>query len=157
VLISWRLGELPARFWLWSLAGCYGSDFIGLWDDISKVRMKAADRGYPSGETGPQACSPSSSPGVGGTLRPLGSGISTKLYIRSTNIPCGTSTPYLYGIFIFVFVIFVSNAVNFTDGLRARHNARFSCGRSPASSPTSWGTGYMDLTFIIRSFAGRVR
>ena len=52
-----------------------------------------------------------------GPLRPVGSALATKVYIPFYKYPLVDIGPYLYGLFIFVFVIFVSNAVNITDGL----------------------------------------
>jgi len=92
---------------------------LGLWDDLSKVKRNSGDKGL-SEKTklflqglfslifawvcvGPYA--------------PLGPQLATELYIPFYKYPLLDLGPLLYGLFIFVFVIFVSNAVNITDGL----------------------------------------
>ena len=92
---------------------------FGLWDDVSKVRLRSGDRGLSERSklllqglfsvvfawicVGPYA--------------PLGSALATKICIPFYNFPLGDIGPWLYGLFIFLFVILVSNAVNITDGL----------------------------------------
>ncbi len=112
-------GNWHSPFMLCSLAGMLWFGLLGLWDDISKVRMKSGDKGL-SERTKlilqglfslvfAWICV--------GPLAPLGSGLATKIYIPFYKYPLIDLGPYLYGLFIFLFVIFVSNAVNITDGL----------------------------------------
>jgi phospho-N-acetylmuramoyl-pentapeptide-transferase len=120
VLISMILwGNWRSPFMLWSLAGMLWFGLLGLWDDVSKVRSKSGDRGLSEGRklllqgffslvfawvcVGPYA--------------PLGSALSTKVFVPFYKYPLADIGPWLYGSFIFLFVIFVSNAVNITDGL----------------------------------------
>jgi phospho-N-acetylmuramoyl-pentapeptide-transferase len=120
VLSSMALwGNWHSPFLLCSIAGMLWFGLLGLWDDLSKVRMKSGDRGMSERTklilqglfalvfawicVGPYA--------------PLGSGLATELYIPFYKHPLIDLGPYLYGIFIFVFLIFVCNAVNITDGL----------------------------------------
>ena len=52
-----------------------------------------------------------------GPAAPLGPKLATELYIPFYKHPLVDLGPCLYGAFIFLFVIFVSNTVNITDGL----------------------------------------
>jgi phospho-N-acetylmuramoyl-pentapeptide-transferase len=120
VLISMAIwGNWHSPFLLCSLGGMLWFGLLGLWDDISKVRMKSGDKGL-SERTKlilqgvfsiffAWICV--------GPFAPLGSALATKLYIPFYKYPLVDLGPYLYGLFIFLFVIFVSNAVNITDGL----------------------------------------
>jgi phospho-N-acetylmuramoyl-pentapeptide-transferase len=120
VLVSMILwGNWHSPFLLCTLAGMLWFGLLGLWDDISKVRMKSGDKGMSERMklilqslfslifawvcVGPYA--------------PLGSALATKVYIPFYKYPLVDIGPCLYGLFIFLFVIFVSNAVNITDGL----------------------------------------
>lgn len=120
VLVSMVLwGNWQNPFMLCSLAGMLWFGLLGLWDDLSKVRMKSGDRGLSErlklvlqglfSLIFAWICV--------GPLAPLGEALSTKLYIPFYKYPLVDIGPYLYGLFIFFFVIFVSNAVNITDGL----------------------------------------
>ena len=58
------------------------------------------------------------SPGfASGLTRPLEARLPRRSAFHFTNTRSSTSDHWLYGLFIFLFVIFVSNAVNITDGL----------------------------------------
>lgn len=120
VLVSMILwGNWHSPFLLCSLAGMLWFGLLGLWDDVSKVRMRSGDRGLSErtklvlqglfGLVFAWVCV--------GPLAPLESGLATKLYVPFYKYPLLDIGPYLYGLFIFLFVIFVSNAVNITDGL----------------------------------------
>lgn len=120
VLSSMALwGNWHSPFLLCSLGGMLWFGMLGFWDDLAKVRMKSGDKGV-SERTKlilqglfalffAIVCV--------GPLAPLGPGLATKLYIPFYKYPLADLGPYLYGAFIFLFVIFVSNAVNITDGL----------------------------------------
>ncbi len=120
VLVSMVLwGNWQNAFMLCSLAGMLWFGLLGLWDDLSKVRMKSGDKGLSERLklilqgvfslifawicVGPYA--------------PLGSAMATKICIPFYKYPLVDIGPYFYGLFIFLFVIFISNAVNITDGL----------------------------------------
>ncbi len=112
-------GNLRNPFLLCSLGGMIWFGALGLWDDLSKVRMRSGDKGLSERKklilqglfsllfawisVGP--------------LAPLGAKLATQLYIPFYKHPLIDLGPFLYGAFIFLFVIFVSNAVNITDGL----------------------------------------
>ncbi len=120
VLVSMILwGNWHSPFMLCSVAGMLWFGLLGLWDDIAKVRMKSGDRGLSERRklvlqglfslVFAWICV--------GPLAPLGSALATKLYVPFYKHPLLDLGPYVYGAFIFLFVIFVSNAVNITDGL----------------------------------------
>jgi phospho-N-acetylmuramoyl-pentapeptide-transferase len=116
-MIIW--GNWRSPFLLWSMAGMLWFGLLGLWDDLSKVKMRSGDKGMSERNklilqglfavVFAWVCV--------GPLAPLGEGLSTELYIPFYKYPIVNLGPYLYGLFIAVFVIFVSNAVNITDGL----------------------------------------
>ncbi|MDA8307749.1 MAG: phospho-N-acetylmuramoyl-pentapeptide-transferase [Deltaproteobacteria bacterium] len=120
VLVSMALwGDWRNPFLLCSVAGMVWFGLLGLWDDVSKVRLKSGDKGLSERTklflqglfslmfawvcVGPYA--------------PLGSALATKVCVPFYKFPIGDIGPVLYGLFIFFFVVFVSNAVNITDGL----------------------------------------
>lgn len=120
VLVSMALwGNWRSPFMLCSVTGMVWFGLLGLWDDVTKVRLKSGDRGLSERTklflqglfslvfawicVGPYA--------------PLGSALATKVFIPFYKYPLIDIGPWLYGLFIFLFVIFVSNAVNITDGL----------------------------------------
>jgi len=120
VLVSMAVwGNWHSPFMLCSVAGMVWFGLLGLWDDVSKVRRRSGDRGISERTklllqgffslvfawicVGPYA--------------PLGSALATKVCIPFYKYPLIDIGPWLYGLFIFLFVIFVSNAVNITDGL----------------------------------------
>ncbi len=116
-MIFW--GNWNSPFLLSSIAGMLWFGLLGFCDDFSKVRKKSGDRGMSERTklvlqglfclvfawvcVGPFAL--------------LGPKLATSLYIPFYKYPLVDLGPYLYGTFIFLFVIFVSNAVNITDGL----------------------------------------
>ncbi len=111
-------GNWHNPFLLCSLAGMIWFGLIGFWDDYAKVRRHSGDKGM-SERT---KLILQSLFGIGfawvcvGTYAPLGT-LATQLYVPFYKYPLIDLGPYLYGAFIFLFVIFVSNAVNITDGL----------------------------------------
>jgi phospho-N-acetylmuramoyl-pentapeptide-transferase len=120
VLVSMLLwGNWHSPFLLCSLAGMLWFGFLGFWDDLSKVRMKSGDRGVSErtklllqglfGLGFAWVCV--------GPIAPLGPKLATTLYIPFYKYPLMDLGPYAYGLFIFLFVVFVSNTVNITDGL----------------------------------------
>lgn len=112
-------GNWHNPFLLCSLAGMIWFGALGFWDDLCKVRRHSGDKGLSERMklllqglfalifawtcVGPYA--------------PLGPQLATQLYIPFYKYPLIDLGPFLYGLFIFLFVIFVSNAVNITDGL----------------------------------------
>ncbi len=116
-MIIW--GNWHSPFLLCSLAGMLWFGTLGFWDDLSKVRMKSGDKGLSER----MKLLMQGLFGLGfawicvGPYAPLGSKLATELYIPFYKHPLLDLGPYLYGLFIFLFVIFVSNAVNITDGL----------------------------------------
>jgi phospho-N-acetylmuramoyl-pentapeptide-transferase len=112
-------GNWRSPFMLCSVAGMVWFGLLGLWDDVYKVRLKSGDRGLSERSklflqgffslvfawicVGPYA--------------PLGSALATKVFVPFYKYPLADIGPWLYGLFIFLFVIFVCNAVNITDGL----------------------------------------
>jgi phospho-N-acetylmuramoyl-pentapeptide-transferase len=112
-------GNWHSPFILCSIAGMLWFGLLGLWDDVSKVRMRSGDRGL--SERKKLALQGLFSLAFAwicvGPWAPLGGAIATKLYIPFYKYPLVDIGPYLYGAFIFLFIIFVSNAVNITDGL----------------------------------------
>ena len=116
-MVLW--GNWHSPFLLCSLAGMLWFGGLGLWDDLSKVRMKSGDRGL--SERTKLLFQGLFCAGFAwvcvGPLAPLGPKLATTLYIPFYKYALVDLGPYVYGIFIFLFVIFVSNAVNITDGL----------------------------------------
>ncbi|HOV85134.1 MAG TPA: phospho-N-acetylmuramoyl-pentapeptide-transferase [Syntrophobacteraceae bacterium] len=112
-------GNWHNPFLLCSVVGMLWFGGLGFMDDLSKVKRKSGDRGLSERTklflqglfallfawvcVGPYA--------------PLGAPLATKLYIPFYKHAVWDPGPYFYGAFIFFFVIFVSNAVNITDGL----------------------------------------
>jgi phospho-N-acetylmuramoyl-pentapeptide-transferase len=120
VLVSMAIwGNWRNAFLLCSMAGMVWFGLLGLWDDVSKVRRKSGDKGISErtklmlqslfGLIFAWICV--------GPFAPLGSTLATKVFIPFYKYPLIDIGPWFYGLFIFVFVIFVSNAVNITDGL----------------------------------------
>lgn len=115
-MVIW--GNWHNPFLLCSLAGMIWFGLIGLVDDYAKVRHRSGDKGM-SERT---KLILQSLFGIGfawvcvGAYAPLGA-LATELYVPFYKYPLIDLGPYLYGAFIFFFVIFVSNAVNITDGL----------------------------------------
>ena len=111
-------GNWRNPFMLCSLAGMIWFGAIGFLDDYSKVRRKSGDKGISErtklilqglfGLVFAWICV--------GPYAPLGR-LATELYVPFYKHPLVDLGPFVYGWFIFMFVIFVSNAVNITDGL----------------------------------------
>ena len=111
-------GNWHNPFLICSLAGMLWFGMIGFLDDYSKVKRGSGDRGMSEriklllqglfGLLFAWVCV--------GVHAPLGA-LSTELYAPFYKHPLIDLGPFLYGLFIFLFVIFVSNAVNITDGL----------------------------------------
>jgi phospho-N-acetylmuramoyl-pentapeptide-transferase len=116
-LVIW--GDWRNPFLLLSLAGMIWFGLLGFWDDLSKVRRRSGDKGLSErtklflqgffGVVFAWICV--------GPIAPLGPGLATQLFVPFYKYPLLDLGPILYGVFIFLFVIFVSNAVNITDGL----------------------------------------
>ena len=120
VLVSMALwGEWRNPFLLCSVAGMLWFGLLGLCDDISKVTRKSGDDGMSERAKlllqglfsliFAWVCV--------GHHAPLGTALATKVCVPFLKYPLGDIGPLLYGLFIFLFVVFVSNAVNITDGL----------------------------------------
>lgn len=116
-LLLW--GNWYSPFLLCSVGGMVWFGLLGFIDDYSKVRRRSGDRGLSEktklllqglfGIVFAWACV--------GPYAPLGAQLATKLYVPFYKFPLLDLGPMVYGVFIFIFVIFVSNAVNITDGL----------------------------------------
>lgn len=116
-MILW--GDWHSPFLLCSIAGMLWYGLLGFWDDMCKVRRKSGNEGMSERAKlilqGAFAlffaivCV--------GPLAPLGPKLATELYVPFYKHPLVDLGPCLYGAFIFLFVIFVSNTVNITDGL----------------------------------------
>jgi phospho-N-acetylmuramoyl-pentapeptide-transferase len=120
VLVSMAIwGNWRNPFLLCSVAGMVWFGLLGLWDDASKVRRKSGDKGMSERKklllqslfslVFAWVCV--------GPFAPLGSALATKVFVPFYKYPLIDTGPWIYGLFIFLFVIFVSNAVNITDGL----------------------------------------
>lgn len=120
VLFSMLLwGNWKNPFLLCSVAGMLWFGLLGLWDDLYKVKMKSGDKGMSERR---KLLLQGLFAGVfawiaAGSFSPLGPELATKLYIPFYKHPLLDLGPYAYGAFIFLFVLFVCNAVNITDGL----------------------------------------
>jgi phospho-N-acetylmuramoyl-pentapeptide-transferase len=112
-------GNWHSPFLLCSMAGMLWFGALGLWDDLAKVRRKSGDKGL--SERTKLLLQGIFSLGFAwvcvGPFAPLGANLATQLCVPFYKYPVIDLGPYVYGIFIFLFVIFVSNAVNITDGL----------------------------------------
>jgi phospho-N-acetylmuramoyl-pentapeptide-transferase len=120
VFISMALwGNLHSDFLLYSLAGMLWFGALGFADDYSKVRRRSGDRGMSeSAKLIFQGLfSLIFAWGCVGCYAPVGPELATKLFIPFYKYPVLDLGPYVYGIFIFFFVIVITNAVNITDGL----------------------------------------
>ena len=116
-MVLW--GNWRNPFLLCAMAGMIWFGLLGFWDDLCKVRRKSGDEGL--SERSKLILQGIFALGFAwicvGPFAPLGSKLATQLYIPFYKHPLLDLGPYLYGLFIFLFVIFVSNAVNITDGL----------------------------------------
>lgn len=116
-MIIW--GNWRNPFLLCSIAGMLWFGLIGFYDDMAKVRRKSGDSGMS------EKCKLVFQGGFAlffawicvGPYAPLGPELATKVYIPFYKHALIDLGPYLYGLFIFFFLIFVTNAVNITDGL----------------------------------------
>ena len=120
VLLSMALwGDWRNPFLLWTVAGMLWFGLLGLFDDASKVRLKSGDKGM--SERSKLLLQSLFSLVFAfvcvGSAAPLGKELATKVCVPFYKFPIGDIGPFLYGAFIFLFVVFVSNAVNITDGL----------------------------------------
>lgn len=120
VLVSVAVwGNWHNPFLLLSLAGMVWFGLMGFMDDLAKVRMKSGDHGL--SERAKLILQGSFALIFAwicvGPFTPLGPGLATKLYVPFYKHAVMDLGPFLYGLFIFLFVVFVSNAVNITDGL----------------------------------------
>lgn len=116
-MILW--GNWHNSLLLCSVAGMMWFGLLGLWDDYSKVRRGSGDKGVSERSKlilqgffsliFAWICV--------GSYAPLGPELATKFYVPFYKYPLWDPGPLLYAVFIFFFVIFVSNAVNITDGL----------------------------------------
>ncbi len=116
-MILW--GHWHNPFLLYSLAGMVWFGAIGFLDDYSKVMRHSGDKGMSErsklllqglfGIGFAWAC-------VRFEAR-IDPDLATKLYIPFYKYPLVDLGPFFYRLFIFFFVIFISNAVNITDGL----------------------------------------
>lgn len=120
VLVSLALwGNWRNPFLLCSVGGMLWFGSLGFMDDLAKIKKRSGDLGLSEKVKlllqGLFAflfaflCV--------GPFSPLGEGMATKLYVPFYKYPLLDPGAFLYGAFIFFFVIFVSNAVNITDGL----------------------------------------
>lgn len=116
-LVLW--GNWHNSFLHCTVTGMLWFGALGFLDDLSKVRQRSGDRGMSERTklllqslfalvfawvcVGPYA--------------PLGTHLATQLYVPFHKHALADLGPYVYGAFIFLFIIFVSNAVNITDGL----------------------------------------
>jgi phospho-N-acetylmuramoyl-pentapeptide-transferase len=116
-MVLW--GNWHNPFLLLSLAGMLWFGLLGFCDDLAKVRRRSGDKGL-SERTKllMQGFFAASFAWICvGPFAPLETGLATELYIPFYKYPLLDLGPFLYGAFIFLFVIFVCNAVNITDGL----------------------------------------
>jgi phospho-N-acetylmuramoyl-pentapeptide-transferase len=104
---------------VYSVIGMLWYGALGLLDDWSKIKRKSGDKGI-SERTKlliqttfsvlfAWACV--------GTYAPNGPELATKFFVPFYKYPLLDPPAFVYGVFIFFFVLFVSNAVNITDGL----------------------------------------
>lgn len=120
VFISMALwGNWRNPLLLYSLAGMLWFGMLGFLDDYSKVKRRSGDKGV-SERTKlllQGVFSMAFAAAMVAFHTPLGADLATKLYVPFYKLPIADLGPFLYGAFIFLFVIFISNAVNITDGL----------------------------------------
>lgn len=116
-MIIWGNWENP--FLLCSMAGMLWFGLLGFCDDYSKVKRGSGDRGI--SERSKLVAQGLFAFGfawfVVSSFTPFDKGLATHLYVPFYKHAVLDLGPVLYGIFIFFFLIFVSNAVNITDGL----------------------------------------
>ncbi|MBZ4658716.1 Phospho-N-acetylmuramoyl-pentapeptide-transferase [Desulfacinum infernum DSM 9756] len=112
-------GNWTSPFLLYPLIAMLWHGAMGFWDDYAKIRRGSGNRGM--SERMKLLLQSLFSAGFAwamvGPLSPVGPEMATRIYVPFIKYPLFSLHPVLYGIFIFLFVIFVSNAVNLTDGL----------------------------------------
>lgn len=112
-------GNWRNEFLIFSVIGMIWYGGLGFWDDWSKIRRRSGDRGVSErakllvqggfSMAFAWACVSSHAP--------MGLEMATQFYVPFYKYPLFDLPALVYAIFIFFFVIFVSNAVNITDGL----------------------------------------
>ncbi len=92
---------------------------MGFWDDYAKIRKGSGNKGMSEKMKLllQSLFSAAFAWAMVGPFSPMGSELATRIYIPFVKYPIVELHPVFYGCFIFIFVIFVSNAVNLTDGL----------------------------------------
>ncbi|MGQ9484152.1 MAG: phospho-N-acetylmuramoyl-pentapeptide-transferase [Desulfosoma sp.] len=112
-------GNWHNPFLQWPVLAMLWHALMGFADDYRKVARKSGNKGL--SERTKLALQSLFSAGFAwvmvGPLSPLGPDMAVRLYVPFVKVPLFTLHPLLYALFIFLFVIFVSNAVNITDGL----------------------------------------
>jgi phospho-N-acetylmuramoyl-pentapeptide-transferase len=115
-MVLW--GNWHNPFLIYSLAGMLWFGLLGFWDDYAKVRRRSGDHGM--GERNKLLLQGLFSALFAGICvspwGPLGAELATQLYIPFYKYPVADLGPF-YAVLIFFFVLFISNAVNITDGL----------------------------------------
>ena len=110
---NWHQVFLPC-----SVGGMLWFGLLGFWDDYAKVMRKSGDRGM--SERTKLLLQALFSAGFAwlcvSRFAPLGPELATKLYVPFVKTPILDLGPF-YAVLIFFFLMFVSNAVNITDGL----------------------------------------
>jgi phospho-N-acetylmuramoyl-pentapeptide-transferase len=116
-MVLW--GNWHSSFLICSLAGMLWFGLLGFCDDYSKVQRGSGDRGI--SERNKLFAQGLFALGFAlfcvGPFAPFEAALTTKLYIPFYKHALVDLGPLIYGAFILLFVIFVSNAVNITDGL----------------------------------------
>ncbi|NLI80906.1 MAG: phospho-N-acetylmuramoyl-pentapeptide-transferase [Deltaproteobacteria bacterium] len=112
-------GNWKNPFLLASMAGMLWFGGLGFLDDFLKIRKRSGDLGL--SEKTKLVLQGLFALGFAcfcvGPLTPLSDGLATKLFVPFYKHPVMDLGFIPYGLFVFLFVIFVSNAVNITDGL----------------------------------------
>ncbi len=116
-MVLW--GNWHNRYLIYSLSGMLWYGALGLWDDWSKIKKKSGEKGVSERAkllvqggfclVFALACV--------SHFGPLGSAQATQFYVPFYKHPVLDLHRFGYAVFIFVFVLFVSNAVNISDGL----------------------------------------
>ncbi len=120
VLSSMALwGNWHNPFLVCSLAGMLWFGLLGFYDDYAKVQRHSGDMGV--SERNKLVAQGLFAFGFAlfcvGPYAPFEAAMTTKLYVPFYKYALVDLGPFIYGAFILLFVIFVSNAVNITDGL----------------------------------------
>jgi phospho-N-acetylmuramoyl-pentapeptide-transferase len=120
VLSSMALwGNWHNPFLICSLAGMLWFGLLGFYDDYAKVQRRSGDLGI--SERNKLIAQGLFALGFAlfcvGPYAPFEAAMTTKLYVPFYKYALVDLGPFIYGAFILLFVIFVSNAVNITDGL----------------------------------------